>query len=54
MFPLIVSGAVVLQSIVVLPVQGINTDPIVFDGCVKTVQLIWPGMCDAEQSERHI
>ena len=43
MFPLIASGAVVLQSCVVLPVQAIDTGPIFFDGCAKTVQLVWPG-----------
>ena len=43
MFPLIASGAVVVQSCVVLPVQAINTDPILSDGCVKIVQLMWPG-----------
>ena len=49
MFPLIVSGAVVLQSIVVIPVQGLNTSPILFDGCVRTVQLVWPGMEDMDR-----
>lgn len=51
MFPLIVSGAVVLQSIVVLPVQGLNTDPLLFDGCAKIVQLVWPGTYVKGQSE---
>lgn len=51
MFPLIVSGAVVLQSIVVIPVQGLNTSPILFDGCVRTVQLVWPGMKGTEYTE---
>ena len=46
MFPLIISGAVILQSIVVLPVQGVNFTPILLDGCVRTVQLVWPGMGD--------
>ena len=49
MFPLIVSGAVVLQSVVVLPVQSINTSSILFDGCGRTVQLVWPGMDDHEK-----
>lgn len=44
MFPLIISGAVVLQNLIVIPVQGVNTDPILFRGCGRTVQLIWPGM----------
>ena len=48
MFPLIVSGAVVIQSIVVIPVQGLNASPILLDGCVRTVQLVWPGMEDVK------
>ena len=52
-FPLIVSGAVVLQSIIVLPVQGLNTKPMLFDGCAKFAQLIWPGTYDKEPFEQH-
>ncbi|KAL8789546.1 MAG: hypothetical protein Q9195_006773 [Heterodermia aff. obscurata] len=44
MFPLIISVAVVLQNLIVIPVQGINTDSILFRGCGRTVQLIWPAI----------
>ena len=53
MFPLIISGAVVLQNLIVIPVQGINTDPILFRGCGRTVQLIWPGMRQTKTLRRH-
>ena len=43
MFPLILSMSIILQAIVFISVQSSNTTPILFDGCGRIVQLIFPG-----------
>ena len=43
MFPLIISVSIVLQAVVFISVQSSNTTPILFDGCGRIVQLIFPG-----------
>ena len=43
MFPLIISISIVLQAILFISVQSSNTIPILFDGCGRIVQLIFPG-----------
>ncbi len=44
MFPLIISASVMLQSLSFTSVQSLNEIPILFDGCGKTGQLVFPGL----------
>jgi len=43
-FPLIISASFMLQSLLFTSVQSLNEIPILFDGCGKTGQLVFPGM----------